>query len=52
MLGGSIRIVTTPFGGLSLDVDDEQDYEILKTRYEDWIAIHQATPGLLDKPES
>ena len=52
VLGGSIRIVTTPFGGLSLDVDDEQDYEILKTRYEDWIAIHQATPGLLDKPES
>jgi GTP:adenosylcobinamide-phosphate guanylyltransferase len=43
VLGGSIRIVTTPFGGLSLDVDDEEDYRILKARYDDWIAIHNKT---------
>ncbi|NNE05254.1 MAG: NTP transferase domain-containing protein [Xanthomonadales bacterium] len=47
VLGGSIRIVTTPFGGLSLDVDDEQDYQVLKDRYDDWIALHEATPSLL-----
>ena len=43
VLGGSIRVVTTPFGGLSLDVDDEEDFEILSDRYEDWMAIHDAT---------
>lgn len=43
VLGGSIRVVVTPFGGLSLDVDDEEDYEILKKRYLDWIAIHNST---------
>jgi hypothetical protein len=43
VLGGSIRIVTSPFGGLSLDVDDEEDYRILQERYEDWMAIHEAT---------
>jgi len=43
VLGGSIRVVVTPFGGLSLDVDDEEDYEVLKLRYKDWIAIHHAT---------
>jgi GTP:adenosylcobinamide-phosphate guanylyltransferase len=43
VLGGSIRIVTSPFGGLSLDVDEEEDYRILGERYADWIAIHDAT---------
>ncbi len=42
VLGGSVRIVVTPFGGLSLDVDEEEDYRILSERYEDWIAIHNA----------
>jgi GTP:adenosylcobinamide-phosphate guanylyltransferase len=45
VLGGSIRVVTSPYGGLSLDVDDEEDYRILKSRYQDWIAIHEATPS-------
>jgi GTP:adenosylcobinamide-phosphate guanylyltransferase len=43
VLGGLIRIVTTPYGGLSLDVDEEEDYRILQARYHDWIAIHNAT---------
>lgn len=43
VLGGRIRIVTTPFGGLSLDVDDVQDFEILEKRYRDWMVIHDAT---------
>jgi len=43
VLGGRIRVVTTPFGGLSLDVDDELDFDILKRRYREWMAIHDAT---------
>jgi GTP:adenosylcobinamide-phosphate guanylyltransferase len=44
VLGGSIRVVTTPFGGLSLDVDDEEDFEVLSNKYEEWMALHDATP--------
>jgi GTP:adenosylcobinamide-phosphate guanylyltransferase len=43
VLGGTIRVVTTPYGGLSLDVDDEEDFRVLNERYPDWIAIHHAT---------
>ncbi len=42
IIGGRLRFVTTPFGGLSLDVDDEEDFEVLSTRYHDWMAIHEA----------
>lgn len=41
-LGGSIKIVISPFGSLSLDVDDEEDYRILSECYEDWAAITAA----------
>jgi len=43
VLGGPVGIVNTPFGGLSLDVDDEEDYQVLNTRFEDWVAITAAT---------
>jgi GTP:adenosylcobinamide-phosphate guanylyltransferase len=43
ILGGPVTIVVTPFGGLSLDVDDHEDYEILDARYQDWAAITDAT---------
>lgn len=36
VLGGPARIVTTPCGGLSLDVDDEEDYRVLGQRFSDW----------------
>lgn len=42
VLGGPVRIVITPYGGLSLDVDDEEDYRILNTCYEDWAVITAA----------
>lgn len=42
VLGGPLRMVVTPFGGFSLDVDDEQDYRILTARYEDWMPIHNS----------
>jgi GTP:adenosylcobinamide-phosphate guanylyltransferase len=46
-LGGSIRIVVTPFGGLSLDVDDEDDFRMLDARYTDWAEITESI-----KPDS
>jgi len=42
VLGGPVKIIITPFGGLSLDVDDEEDYRVLDTRLEDWAAITAA----------
>jgi GTP:adenosylcobinamide-phosphate guanylyltransferase len=42
VLGGPVKIVITPFGGLSLDVDDEEDFRILNARYDDWAAITAA----------
>jgi len=42
VLGGPIKIVITPFGGLSLDVDDQEDYRILDACYEDWAALTAA----------
>lgn len=39
VLGGPVKAVTSPFGSLSLDVDDEEDFRILNARYEDWAAI-------------
>jgi len=42
VLGGPVKIIITPFGGLSLDVDDEEDYRILDARLEDWAAITAA----------
>ncbi len=38
VLGGSIRIVPTPYGGLSMDVDDEEDFRVLGQRFRDWSA--------------
>ena len=42
VLGGAIKIVVTPYGGLSLDVDDHEDFRILDECYEDWAAITAA----------
>jgi GTP:adenosylcobinamide-phosphate guanylyltransferase len=42
VLGGPIKVVVTPFGGLSLDVDDDDDYRILDSCYKEWAAITAA----------
>ena len=39
VLGGPVRVVITPFGGLSLDVDDEEDYRILDACFDEWAAV-------------
>ena len=46
ILGGPVKIVVTPFGGLSLDVDDPEDYTVLNARYQDWAAITAEVKGL------
>ena len=42
ILGGPVKVVITPYGGLSLDVDDEEDFRILDNRYEEWSDITAA----------
>ncbi len=36
LLGGTIKIIITPYGGFSLDVDDEKDFRVLSQRFDDW----------------
>lgn len=45
VLGGPVKVVITPYGGLSLDVDDEEDFRILDSCYEEWAAITAAVEG-------
>jgi len=42
VLGGPVKIIITPYGALSLDVDDEEDFRILNACHEDWAAITAA----------
>lgn len=42
VLGGAVRLVVSPYGGLSLDVDDEADYTLLNSRYPEWMAVSDA----------
>jgi GTP:adenosylcobinamide-phosphate guanylyltransferase len=45
VLGGSVRMVITPYGGLSLDVDNEDDYRILSRKFNDWVDAEPVEPG-------
>lgn len=45
VLGGTVKIITTPYGGLSLDVDDEDDYRILDQQFSNWSAIGPVSEG-------
>lgn len=42
VLGGAVRLVVSPYGGLSLDVDDEADYALLRANYRQWMAVSEA----------
>jgi len=44
VLGGTVRIVISPYGCLSLDVDNEEDYLVLGERFEDWSCIGPVEP--------
>lgn len=51
VLGGPVKTVITPFGGLSLDVDDEEDFRILNARYKDWADVTSKVIAQPPKPE-
>ncbi len=36
VLGGTVKMIITPYGGFSLDVDDEEDFRVLSQRFDDW----------------
>lgn len=42
VLGGAVRMVITPYGGLSLDADNESDFDVLSERYDEWREIPPA----------
>lgn len=42
VLGGSVRMVITPYGGLSLDADNEEDFRVLNRQFEQWSGIGPA----------
>lgn len=44
VLGGPVRIVVTPYGCLSLDVDNEEDYQVLSSRFSDWTQVGPVEP--------
>lgn len=44
VLGGRVRIVISPYGGLSLDADNEEDFRILSERFEEWSGIGPVEP--------
>lgn len=44
VLGGAVRIVIIPYGGLSLDVDNDEDYRVLSERYSEWARIGPVEP--------
>jgi hypothetical protein len=47
VLGGSVRFVDTPFGGLSIDIDDEQDYRVVVQRFAEWSDAEATAMGSL-----
>jgi GTP:adenosylcobinamide-phosphate guanylyltransferase len=44
VLGGTVRIVITPYGSLSLDVDNGEDYQVLSQRFDSWSRIGPVEP--------
>ena len=48
VLGGPVKVIITPYGGLSLDVDDEEDFRILDACYKEWAAITAAVNPNVD----
>ena len=49
VLGGTVRMVITPYGGLSLDVDNADDYSVLSPRFEDWSRVPPVEPEFRKK---
>jgi len=47
ILGGALRFVDTPFGGLSIDIDDEHDYRVVVQRFAEWAEAEATATGTL-----
>lgn len=45
VLGGTVKMVITPYGGLSLDVDNEEDYRVLNQRFDEWSGVGPVEAG-------
>ena len=47
VLGGPVRMVITPYGGLSLDADNEEDFRVLSDRFAEWSRVgpRESRPG-------
>lgn len=52
VLGGPVRIAPSPYGGLSLDVDDEVDFRLLREHYAEWMAVGEALDRARQAPGS
>ncbi len=39
VLGGDVGLLPSPYGGLSLDVDDAEDFRLLEANYRAWMAV-------------
>lgn len=52
VLGGPVKVVVTPFGGLSLDVDDEEDFRLLSANYQEWMAVGEQALKPSPEPET
>jgi GTP:adenosylcobinamide-phosphate guanylyltransferase len=46
VLGGPVKIVITPYGGLSLDVDNDQDFAMLSACFEKWSGAGLVEPRI------
>jgi hypothetical protein len=47
VLGGTVKMVVTPYGGLSLDVDEEEDYRVLSDNFDEWKTIGPAPDSVV-----
>lgn len=45
VMGGGVRMVISPYGGLSLDADNEDDFRVISERFEDWVTIDPTGSG-------
>ncbi len=41
VLGGPVRMIITPYGGLSLDADNEVDFQVISQRFEEWLRLEE-----------
>jgi len=43
LLQTDVKAILSPYGGLSVDIDTEEDYRIIDERFEDWLELQYQT---------